>query len=161
MLRASGKVGTAMRQAVTTARIWWTRATWMRIATLTGLTSVLILAGASSSSLDPAMAAQLRLGAQVQFMHGMVVFSCATFMNIGARDARHAPAFLFVGMVLYCVPAYLAAVLGGEPSRLFQGLGIFALGVGWTVLAWASREIDVSGEQAHAQFNSEQLTPVE
>jgi uncharacterized membrane protein YgdD (TMEM256/DUF423 family) len=150
-----------MRQAVATAQIWWKRAIWMRIAALTGLTSVLILTGANWSSLDPAMAAKLRLGAQVQFMHGMVVFSCATFMNIGARDARHAPAFLFIGMLLYCMPAYVAAVLGGEPSRLVQGLGVFALGIGWTVLAWASREIDFSREETHAQFNSEQLTPVE
>ena len=139
-----------MRQAVATAQIWWKRATWMRIAALTGLTSVLILVGANSPGLDPAMAAELRHGAQVQFMHGMVVFSCATFMNIGARGARHAPMFLFIGMLLYCVPAYVAAGLGGEPSRLVQGLGIFAFGIGWTVLAWASREIDFSGEQESA-----------
>jgi uncharacterized membrane protein YgdD (TMEM256/DUF423 family) len=141
-----GQVETAMRQAVATAQIWWKRATWMRIAALTGLTSVLILVGASSPGLDPAMAAELRHGAQVQFMHGMVVFSCATFMNIGARDARHAPPFLFIGMLLYCVPAYAAGLFGGEPSRLVQGLGILALGLGWAILAWASREIDLAGE---------------
>lgn len=135
-----------MQQAVAAGRVRWKRALWMRIAALTGLTSVLILTAASSPGLDPAMAAKLRLGAQVQFMHGMVVFSCATFMNIGARDARHAPAFLFIGMLLYCVPAYVAAALGGEPSQLLQGLGVLALGIGWTVLAWAAREIDLSGE---------------
>jgi len=48
--------------------------------------------------------------------------------------------------LLYCVPAYVAAVLGGEPSQLLQSLGVLALGIGWTVLAWAAREIDFSGD---------------
>lgn len=121
----------------------WRRAIWMRIAALTGLTSVLIWFAANTAGLDVDTAAKLRLGAQVQFMHGMVVFSCATFMNIGARDARHAPPFLFAGMLFYSVPLYIAAWLGTPPQVLIQDIGITAFGIGWLILAWSAREIDV------------------
>jgi len=115
----------------------------MRIAALTGLMAVMIWIAANGLALDPAVAAKLRLGAQVQFMHGMVVFSCATFMNIGARDARLAPAFLFAGMLFFCVPLYLSATLTIQVNPIVQKLGIGALGVGWLILAWSSREIDL------------------
>lgn len=127
-------------------RTMWRRALWMRIAAFTGLTSVLILVAASSASVDSRTAALLRWGGQIQFMHGMVVFSCATFMNIGARGARHAPAFMFLGMLLYCAPLYVAAWSGSEPLKTMQNLGIFAFSIGWIILAWAAREIDLSAE---------------
>ena len=30
-------------------------------------------------------------------LHGMATFACATFMNVGARGARHAPALFLSG----------------------------------------------------------------
>jgi uncharacterized membrane protein YgdD (TMEM256/DUF423 family) len=131
-------------QALTIGPAVWRRALWMRIAALTGLMSVLIWFAANAPGVDSDMASKLRLGAQVQFMHGMVVFSCATFMNIGARDARHAPPFLFAGMLLYSVPLYVAAWLGVQPNALAQDLGIIALAIGWLILAWSAREIDLA-----------------
>ena len=134
-------------QALTPARAVWRRAVWMRIAALTGLMSVLIWFAANAGGLDADTAAKLRLGAQVQFMHGMVVFSCATFMNIGARDASHAPPFLFAGMLLYSGPLYLSAWRGTEPFDLVQDFGIAAFAAGWVLLAWSAREIDLDGAE--------------
>jgi len=120
---------------------WWRRATWMRLASLTGLIAVLIWTFAYIAPLDPGLAANLRLGATVQFMHSMATFSCATFMNIGARDARYAPAAFLPGILLFSGACYA----GGEaaPSPLLCGAGIALLASGWLILAWSARTIDL------------------
>ena len=116
----------------------------LRLAALTGLIAVMLWIWSGTVNLDAEMARKVRLAAQVQFMHGMVVFSCATFMNIGAKRARHAPPFLFAGMALYCLPIFAGAWSGYEPpSALLMG-GIAAFAASWLILAWASREIDWS-----------------
>ena len=120
---------------------WWRRATWMRLASLTGLTAVLIWTYAFVAVLDPALAANLRLGATVQFMHSMATFSCATFMNIGARDARHAPAAFLPGILLFSGACYVAGK--AAPSVMLSGAGMALLAIGWLILAWSARTIDI------------------
>ncbi len=120
----------------------WRRALWMRLAALSGALSVLIWLFANLAPLSPDRAASLRLGAQVQFMHGMATFACATFMNIGAYGARFAPAFFLGGILLFSVPLY--AVASGAPGviEIVEPAGIAALVAGWLILAWSARDID-------------------
>ena len=120
---------------------WWKRATWMRLASFSGLIAVLAWIYANVAPIGPALAANLRLGATVQFMHSMATFSCATFMNIGARDARHAPAAFLPGIVLFSGAYYLAG--GGEPHPLIRAAGLTLLALGWLILAWSARTIDL------------------
>jgi uncharacterized membrane protein YgdD (TMEM256/DUF423 family) len=115
----------------------------MRIAALTGVAAVLTFIAANSGLIEEPAAEHVRLGATVQFMHGMAVFSCATFMNIGARDARYAPAFFFLGMLLFSLPLYAAAWSGAAPYAPLEFAGILSFAVGWLTLAWSSRTIDL------------------
>lgn len=115
------------------SRILWTRSLWMRLGALGGLTATLLLLTLPES--DHA----LRLAAQVQFMHSMATLACATFMNIGARQARHAPAFFLGGIVLYCGPATAGVATAIQP------LGMAAFAVGWGIMIWSARDIDREG----------------
>ena len=121
----------------------WRRAVWMRLAALSGAVSVLIWLLANLAPLEPARAAGLRLGAQVQFMHGMATFACATFMNIGAYGARYAPAFFLSGILLFSVPLYAVACGAPSPIAMLEPVGIVALSMGWLILAWSARWIDL------------------
>jgi len=114
----------------------------MRLAALSGAMSVLIWLFANLATLDPGRAASLRLGAQVQFMHGMATFACATFMNIGAYGARYAPAFFLGGILLFSVPVYVVACGALPGIALVEPVGMIALGVGWLILAWSAGTID-------------------
>ena len=127
--------------AISAAPIW-RRALWMRLGALSGVMSVLIWLTANMAALDPGDADMLRLGAQIQFMHGMATLSCATFMNVGARWARLSPAFFLGGVLLFSFPLYLAVL--GAPIVITKlvPVGIAGLAVGWLILAWASKDID-------------------
>src|SRR3546814_360164 len=54
-----------------------------------------------------------RLAAQIQFIHSMTCFGCATFMNLGARKARFAPGSFLIGSFLLCGSLYLAPYYRG------------------------------------------------
>jgi len=114
----------------------------MRLGALNGLTALAILLAAHHPVFRPGSAELVHLGAQVQFMHGMATIACATFMNIGAKGARFAPAFFLSGVVLFCLPLYGEAA-GWIGVQLFpQRLGIAAFAAGWLVVAWAAKDID-------------------
>jgi len=51
----------------------------------------------ADSPVGAGSAAQLRQAAQIQFMHAMSTFACATFMNVGGRSAKHAAGLLCRG----------------------------------------------------------------
>lgn len=120
----------------------WRRALWMRLGALSGAMSLLILLYGSLASLEPGRAAALRLGAQIQFMHGMATFACATFMNIGAHAARVAPAFFLGGILLFSGPVYAVAYSAANEVAMLEPVGIAALVAGWLVLAWSAGTID-------------------
>ncbi|TGX49082.1 hypothetical protein E5A73_19745 [Sphingomonas gei] len=74
-----------------TLRLIWRRSVWMRLAAFSVLGAAMVLLTAPTGALA------LRQAAQIQFMHAMGTFACATFMNIGAHRARHAPLFFLAG----------------------------------------------------------------
>lgn len=124
------------------ARPLWRRAVWMRLGALNGLFALCVLLSSDGFPFLPGQAALVRTAAQVQFMHGMATLACATFMNVGARSARLAPAFFLSGVLLYCLPIYAQAM--GLPSShaLVTRLGLTIIGIGWLILAWSARDVD-------------------
>ncbi len=121
---------------------FWTRRNWMTLAALGGFAAVAVGAFAAHSVRDPKAAEWLRTGATYGFMHTMATFACATFMNVGARRARFAPAFFLSGVVLFSGSLYAMAF--GAPrwlGRVTPVGGLLFL-IGWFVLAWAARDVD-------------------
>lgn len=121
-------------------RVRWTRQRWMRLATVNALISAIALI-LSAYAPEP-VAPIVRIGAQVQFMHSMASIACATFMNVGADAARHAPALLLGGSVLFAVHHYGAAVgLWGLANGLI-GFAAVMMASGWMIMLAAGRNID-------------------
>jgi uncharacterized membrane protein YgdD (TMEM256/DUF423 family) len=120
----------------------WTRRTWMTTGAILGFLSVAAGAFAVHGITDPRAAELTRTAATYQFMHVMASFACATFMNIGARRARFAPAFFQAGILIFCGSLY--AMAAGAPSWLgaITPIGGVSFLIGWAVLAWAARGVD-------------------
>ena len=115
----------------------------MRLVAISVALAVAIFIFANFRAQDE-VADRLRLGAQIEFMHGMATFACATFMNIGAHRARLAPAFFLAGALLFCGSVYAVALGAPAGVALFEPLGISALLAGWLILAWSAGTIDRS-----------------
>jgi uncharacterized membrane protein YgdD (TMEM256/DUF423 family) len=113
----------------------------MRLGVVNALCSVVI--ALLAFRLDDSIAAGLlRLGSGFQFMHSMATFACATFMNIGAARARHAPALFLTGSAMFSGSLYAQATgfwSGGDPAL---GLGAALMAGGWGVLFVAAGDID-------------------
>jgi uncharacterized membrane protein YgdD (TMEM256/DUF423 family) len=118
------------------------RRTWMMLAAVGGFVSVAVGAFAAHGVSDPLAKDLLKTGAQYGFMHTMATFACATFMQIGARRARFAPAFFLPGVVLFSGSLYALAL--GAPrwvGAITPFGGLMFLG-GWVTLAWAAAGVD-------------------
>jgi uncharacterized membrane protein YgdD (TMEM256/DUF423 family) len=120
----------------------WTRRNWMTLAAVGGFVAVAVGAFAAHGVSDPRAKELLKTGSTYGFMHTMATFACATFMQVGAKRARFAPAFFLAGVVLFSGSLYAMAL--GAPSWLgavtpFGGLSFLA---GWATLAWAARGVD-------------------
>lgn len=120
----------------------WNRRTWMTLGAISGLLAVAIGAFAAHGIADPQAKDWLKTGATYQFMHTMATLACATFMNVGARGARHAPAFFLAGIVLFSGSLYAMAL--GAPRWLgaVTPLGGLLFLTGWAVMAWSARKVD-------------------
>src|SRR5687767_12597133 len=92
---------------------FWTRRTWMRLAAIGGFIAVATGAFAAHQVTDPGVKELVKTAATYGFMHTMATFACATFMQIGARRARFAPAFFLSGVVLFSGSLY--ALAAGAP----------------------------------------------
>jgi uncharacterized membrane protein YgdD (TMEM256/DUF423 family) len=114
----------------------------MTLAALGGFVAVAVGAFAAHAVADPQAQELLRTGATYGFMHTMATFACATFMQIGARRARFAPAFFLAGVVLFSGSLY--ALAAGAPRWVgaITPLGGLSFLTGWLVLAWAARGVD-------------------
>lgn len=114
----------------------------MTLAAVSGFVAVAVGAFAAHGVADPVAKDWLKTGATYEFMHTMATFACATFMNIGARRARFAPAFFLSGTVLFSGSLYAMAL--GAPHWLGAVTPLGGLGflTGWAILAWAARGVD-------------------
>ena len=114
----------------------------MTLAAVSGFIAVAMGAFAAHGMSDPVARDWLKTGASYQFMHAMTTFACATFMNIGAKRARLAPAFFLGGSVLFSGSLYAMAL--GAPRWLgaVTPLGGLSFLAGWAILAWAARGVD-------------------
>jgi uncharacterized membrane protein YgdD (TMEM256/DUF423 family) len=113
----------------------------MTLAALMGLLSVAIGAFAAHGA-APRAAELLKTGAQYQFTHAMASFACATFMQVGARRARFAPAFFLGGTLLFSGSLYALAFGAPRWVGAITPLGGVSFLVGWAVLIWAARGVD-------------------
>ena len=120
----------------------WSRRTWMTLAAVGGFIAVAMGAFAAHGIADPQAKDWMKTGASYGFMHCMTTFACATFMNIGGRHARFAPAFFLSGVVLFSGSLYAMAL--GAPRWLgaVTPLGGLSFLTGWAILAWAARDVD-------------------
>jgi len=122
--------------------MFWTRRTWMTLAAIGGFAAVAMGAFAAHGITDLKAADWVRTGAAYGFMHTMATFACATFMNVGGRRARFAPAFFLSGVVIFSGSLYAMAL--GAP-RWFGAItpigGVLFL-IGWAILVWAALTID-------------------
>jgi uncharacterized membrane protein YgdD (TMEM256/DUF423 family) len=120
----------------------WTRRLWMMLAALSGFISVAAGAFAAHSLKDPKAAEIMRTGATYEFMHAMATFACATFMQVGARRARFAPALFLSGTGLFSGSLYALALGAPRLTGIVTPLGGLLFLAGWLVLAWAALGVD-------------------
>ena len=129
---------TAAPKAPTETR--WNRRLWMRLATINALASAIALM--LSAHLPEDVSPVVRLGAQVQFMHSMASIACATFMNVGADAARHAPLFLLGGSLLFALLHYGVALGFWGLANWMTAIAGVLMASGWAIMFFAGRHID-------------------
>src|SRR5580693_7519838 len=115
----------------------WNRRLWMRLGVVNALCSVIVALLAFRLN-DDAAVNLLRLGAGFQFMHSLSTFFCATFINIGANEARHAPALFLLGSAIFSGSLYARASGVWNGGDLTLGIGAALMAGGWGVLFVAS-----------------------
>jgi uncharacterized membrane protein YgdD (TMEM256/DUF423 family) len=120
----------------------WIRRTWMTLAAIGGFVAVAVGAFAAHGVQDPQARDWLRTGATYGFMHTMSTFACATFMQIGARRARFAPAFFLPGVVLFSGSLYAMALGGPRWLGAVTPVGGLLFLAGWATLVWAGAGVD-------------------
>lgn len=120
----------------------WSRRNWMTLAVLSGFLSVAMGAFAAHGLTDHARQEWMRTGASYEFMHAMATLACATFMQVGARRARFAPAFFLSGSVLFSGSLYALAFGAPRITGMITPFGGLLFLAGWAVLAWAARTVD-------------------
>jgi uncharacterized membrane protein YgdD (TMEM256/DUF423 family) len=120
----------------------WTRRNWMTLAALSGFIAVAAGAFATHGMSDPTAREVMKTGATYEFMHAMATFASATFMQVGARRARFAPAFFLSGTLLFSGSLYALALGAPRLVGIITPFGGLLFLAGWLVLAWASRGVD-------------------
>ncbi len=113
----------------------------MTLAALMGLGSVAIGAFAAHGA-EPRAAELLKTGAHYEFMHAMASLACATFMQVGARRARFAPAWFMGGIVLFSGSLYALALGAPHWVGLITPFGGLSFLIGWAIVIWAARGVD-------------------
>ena len=72
----------------------------------------------------------------------MATFACATFMQVGARRARFAPAFFLSGVALFSGSLYALALGADRWVGLITPFGGVLFLIGWGVLACSASGVD-------------------
>ena len=114
----------------------------MTLAALSAMISVAAGAFAAHGIRDAHAKELLQTGAHYQFMHAMATLACATFMQIGARRARFAPALFLAGGVIFSGSLYALALGAPRWVGAITPIGGILFLAGWLVLAWAARGVD-------------------
>ena len=120
----------------------WTRRNWMTLAAINGFLAVAVGAFAAHAVADPQAKELLKTGSSYGFMHTMATLACATFIQVGARRSRFAPAFFLGGVVLFSGSLYALALGAPRWIGAITPIGGLAFLTGWAVLAWAARGVD-------------------
>ena len=120
----------------------WSRRNWMTLAATGSFVAVAVGAFAAHSVSDPRAQDLLRTGSMYGFMHTMATLACATFMQVGARRARFAPAFFLSGVVLFSGSLYAMALGAPRWMGIITPLGGLCFLTGWAILGWAARGVD-------------------
>lgn len=120
----------------------WNRRNWMTLAAVGGFLAVALGAFAAHAVPDPAAKELLKTGANYQFMHCMATLACATFMQVGARRARFAPAFFLSGVFFFSGSLYALAFGAPRIVGAVTPIGGTLFMIGWGVLVWAARGVD-------------------
>ena len=121
---------------------FWTRRTWMRLAAIGGFIAIGMGAFAAHAVTDPRAQELVKTAATYGFMHTMTSFACATFMQIGAKRARFAPAFFLSGVVLFSGSLYALAFGAPRWVGMITPIGGICFLMGWAVLTWAATGVD-------------------
>jgi len=109
------------------------------LAAFSGFIAVAVGAFAAHGVKDPLAKVWLMTGAQYGFMHTMTTFVCATFIQIGGRRARFAPAFFLPGIVLFSGSLYAMALGGPRWLGAVTPIGAcssWAVGWSWPGRRW-------------------------
>ena len=114
----------------------------MTLAALSGFVSISVGAFAAHGVTDPRAKELLGTGAHYEFMHAVTTFACATFMQVGARRARFAPAFFLAGSALFSGSLYALAFGAPRWVGAVTPIGGLLFLAGWAVLIWAARGMD-------------------
>ena len=109
---------------------------WGQIIIFLSIASMALGAFAAHGVKDPRAAELLKTGASYEFMHCMATLACATFMQVGARRARFAPAFFLAGVVLFSGSLYAMAFGAPRALGMVTPIGGLAFMAGWLWLAW-------------------------
>jgi uncharacterized membrane protein YgdD (TMEM256/DUF423 family) len=120
----------------------WGRRTWMTLGAVSGFIAVAMGAFAGHGITDSEAKDWIRTAASYQFMHSMTTFACATFMQIGAKRARFAPAFFLSGVLLFSGSLYAMALGGPRILGAITPIGGVLFLIGWAVLVWAALTVD-------------------
>lgn len=116
----------------------------MTLAAISGFVAVAVGAFAAHGVADPEAKELLKTGATYAFMHTLATFACATFMQVGARRARFAPAFFLTGVVLFSGSLYALAFGAPRWVGAVTPIGGLSFLAGWAVLTWAARGVDLA-----------------
>ena len=124
---------------------FWPRRNWMTLAAISGFVAVAVGAFAAHGVSDPKAQEWLRTGSTYGFMHTMATLACATFIQVGAKRARYAPAFFLSGIVIFSGSLYAMALGAPRWFGAITPIGGLLFMIGWAVLAWAARGVDPQG----------------
>jgi uncharacterized membrane protein YgdD (TMEM256/DUF423 family) len=126
----------------------WSRRNWMTLAAISGLASVAAGAFGAHGIADPRAKELIQTASHYQFMHAMASLACATFMQVGARRARFAPALFLSGTVLFSGSLYALALGAPRWTGAITPVGGLLFLAGWSTLAWAARGVDPASPPA-------------
>jgi uncharacterized membrane protein YgdD (TMEM256/DUF423 family) len=114
----------------------------MALGAASGFLSVAAGAFAAHGIAEPVAKDLIKTGATYEFMHAIATFACATFMQIGARRARFAPAFFLAGTLLFSGSLYGLALGAPKWTGAITPIGGTLFLIGWGVLVCAAGSVD-------------------